>query len=73
MDELDIHFDALRPLAKAAEDVLMSDLDEAAANRKFQEIALAARPHLSALKEKSFNFFDMPHDCVLPAACDPWL
>ena len=73
MDDLEIHFAALRPLAKAAEEVLLSDLDDAAANRKYQEIARAAIPHLDALKAKSFNFFDMPHDCVLPAACDPWL
>ena len=73
MDELEIHFAALRPLAKAAEDVMMSDLDDAAANRKYQEIAQQAKPHLAALQAKSFNFFDMPHDCVLPAACDPWL
>lgn len=71
--ELEPLFAALRPLAKAAEEVLMSDLSEAEANQSYEAIARQARPHLDALKQRGFNFFDMPHDCVLPAACDPWL
>ncbi len=73
MDELEPIFAALRPLASEAEAVLMSDLNEAEAGRRYQAIAQRAKPWLAQLKAKNFNFFDMPHDCVLPAACDPWL
>jgi hypothetical protein len=73
MDELEPIFAQLRPLAKEAEDLLLSGLSDAEANPRFEAIAKKAAPWLAQLKSHSFNFFDMPHDCVLPAACDPWL
>ena len=73
MEELEPIFAQLRPLAKEAEDVLMSDLSDDEANLRYEAIAKKAAPWLAKLKGHSFNMFDMPHDCVLPAACDPWL
>lgn len=73
MEEFEPIFAQLRPLAKQAEDVMMSDASEAEADRVYQSVALRAKPLLAELKSRGFNFFDMPHDCVLPAACDPWL
>ena len=73
MEELEPIFAQLRPLAKEAEDLLLSGMADADANLRFEAIAKKAAPWLAQLKAHGFNFFDMPHDCVLPAACDEWL